>query len=68
MIGKMAGEKRFVDRDVLDPDSRRVQRHVDDTIQHQERVAVRYVVHDSMDIDQLDRPTRACMLFHRIIH
>ena len=53
-LGKCPAKKRLVHRDIFHADGRGVQHDIDHPVQHQERVAVRDVVHDPMDIDQLD--------------
>ena len=51
----MAGKEALVHRNVLHADGRRVQHAVNDPIQQQERIPMGDVVHDALDVDQLDR-------------
>src|SRR5271156_2843574 len=50
VAGKMAEEMRLVEGDILDADAMLVAAHVDDTVDHEKRVAVRQQPQDFADI------------------
>ena len=54
-LGKCPAKNGSLTETFLMPIADCVQHHVDHPVEHQERVAVRDIVHDALDIDQLDR-------------
>ena len=51
LAGEMAGEIRFVDRDILDADRGVVAVDIDDPVDHQKRKAMRQQFVDCLDVE-----------------